>query len=29
LEQMVRPAVESGENFTNDRVMYLQAQGPL
>jgi ubiquinone/menaquinone biosynthesis C-methylase UbiE len=29
LEQMVRPAVESGENFTNDRVMYLQAQRPL
>jgi arsenite methyltransferase len=29
LEQMVRPTVESGKNFTNDRVMYLQAQKPL
>ena len=26
LERMVRPTVESGKNFTNDRVMYLQAQ---
>lgn len=29
LEQMVRPTVESGKNFTNDRVMYLQAQKPF
>jgi ubiquinone/menaquinone biosynthesis C-methylase UbiE len=28
LERMVRPTVESGKNFTNDRVMYLQAQKP-
>lgn len=29
LERMVRPTVESGKNFTNDRVMYLQAQKPV
>ena len=29
LEHMVRPTVESGKNFTNDRVVYLQAQKPL
>lgn len=29
LEHMVRPTVESGKNFTNDRVVYLQAQRPL
>jgi ubiquinone/menaquinone biosynthesis C-methylase UbiE len=28
-ESMVRPTVESGKNFTNDRVMYLQTQKPL
>jgi hypothetical protein len=28
-EQMVRPSVESGKNFTTDRVAYAQAQKPL
>ena len=28
LEHMVRPTIEAGKNFTNDRVMYLQAQKP-